>query len=35
MWINNIDNTQKQISISIPLTKGTEKTRIKKEKLFQ
>ncbi len=34
MWINNIDNTQKQISISIPLTKGTEKTRIKKRSYF-
>lgn len=34
MWINNIDANLKTLSIAIPLTKGTEKTRIKKRSFF-
>lgn len=34
MWINKIDDDKKTLSIAIPLTKGTEKTRIKKRNLF-
>jgi hypothetical protein len=34
MWINNIDETNKILSVAIPLTKGTNKTRIKKRSFF-
>jgi len=34
MWINKIDEITKTLSIAIPLTKGTEKTRIKKRSFF-
>jgi hypothetical protein len=34
MWINKIDNKSKTLSIAIPLTKGTDKTRIKKRSFF-
>ncbi|GHV83608.1 restriction endonuclease [Spirochaetia bacterium] len=34
MWIEKIDETKKELSIAIPLTKGTEKTRIKKRSFF-
>lgn len=34
MWIKNIDTDKKELSIAIPLTKGTDKTRIKKRSFF-
>jgi hypothetical protein len=34
LYINNLDEKLKIISVSIPLTKGTEKTRIKKRSMF-
>lgn len=34
MFIEKIDNENKQLSISIPLTKGTDKTRIKSRSFF-
>ncbi len=34
MYINNLDTKLKTISVSIPLTKGTHKTRIKKRSIF-
>ena len=34
MWINKIDEINKMLSISIPLTKGKDKTRIKKRSCF-
>ncbi|MDR0926858.1 MAG: R.Pab1 family restriction endonuclease [Ignavibacteria bacterium] len=34
MWINKIDEINYELLISIPLTKGTEKTRIKKRSFF-
>jgi hypothetical protein len=34
MWIEKIDERKNELSIAIPLTKGTEKTRIKKRSFF-
>jgi len=34
MWINKIDDINNTLSISIPLTKGMDKTRIKKRSFF-
>jgi len=34
MWIKEIDKNAKTLSIAIPLTKGTDKTRIKKRSFF-
>ncbi len=34
MWINSLNKTEKTISIAIPLTKGTDKTRIKRRSYF-
>jgi hypothetical protein len=34
MWIKTIDETAKTLAIAIPLTKGTDKTRIKKRSFF-
>ena len=34
MYINNIDEKNKQLKIAIPLTNGTGKTRIKKRSIF-
>lgn len=34
MWIKNIDRKNETLTISIPLTKGTNKTRIKKRSCF-
>lgn len=34
MWIKKIDETAKTLAIAIPLTKGTEKTRIKRRSFF-
>ncbi len=34
MWIKNIDGHNKELTIAIPLTKGTDKTRIKKRSFF-
>lgn len=34
MWIKTIDENTKTLTISIPLTKGTDKTRIKKRSFF-
>ncbi|MDR1894455.1 MAG: R.Pab1 family restriction endonuclease [Spirochaetales bacterium] len=34
MWIENCNEAAKELSIAIPLTKGTEKTRIKKRSFF-
>ena len=34
MWINNLDDQNKKITVAIPLTKGTEKTRIKRRSCF-
>ena len=34
MWIKNIDPNNKSLTIAIPLTKGTDKTRIKKRSFF-
>lgn len=34
MWIKNLDNQNKKITVAIPLTKGTDKTRIKRRSCF-
>lgn len=34
MWIKNLDNQNKKITVAIPLTKGTNKTRIKRRSCF-
>lgn len=34
MWINNLDDQNKKIVVAIPLTKGTDKTRIKRRSCF-
>ncbi len=34
MWIKELNNQSKKIVVAIPLTKGTEKTRIKKRSCF-
>jgi hypothetical protein len=34
MWIKKIDESAKTLAIAIPLTKGTDKTRIKKRSFF-
>jgi hypothetical protein len=34
MWIECIDKNKKELRVAIPLTKGTEKTRIKKRSFF-
>jgi hypothetical protein len=34
MWIESINEAKKELAIAIPLTKGTEKTRIKKRSFF-
>ena len=34
MWIKTLDENNKKITVAIPLTRGTEKTRIKKRSFF-
>ncbi len=34
MWIKNLDDENKKITVAIPLTKGTDKTRIKRRSCF-